>query len=41
VLRGIRLDEVGAIGEALTTAGVHSLGVALNTSDAFETITQV
>jgi 2-dehydro-3-deoxyphosphogalactonate aldolase len=41
VLRGIRPDEVVAVGEALITAGIHILEVPLNSPDAFESITRL
>lgn len=41
VLRGIRPDEVIAIGEALIAAGIHILEVPLNSPDAFESITRL
>ena len=41
VLRGIRPDEVVAIGTALIAAGIHILEVPLNSPDPFESITRL
>lgn len=41
VLRGVRPDEVVAVGEALIAAGIHILEVPLNAPDAFESITRL
>ena len=41
VLRGIRPDEVTAVGEVLIAAGIHILEVPLNSPDAFESITRL
>ena len=41
VLRGIRPDDVVAVGEALIAAGVHILEVPLNSPDPFESITRL
>lgn len=41
VLRGIRPDDVVAVGEALITAGIHILEVPLNSPDAYESITRL
>ncbi len=41
VLRGIRPDEVVAIGETLVAAGIRILEVPLNSPDAFESITRL
>jgi 2-dehydro-3-deoxyphosphogalactonate aldolase len=41
VLRGIRPDEVVAIGDAIIAAGIHILEVPLNSPDAFESITRL
>lgn len=41
VLRGIRPDEVVAIGEALIAAGIHILEVPLNSPEPFESITRL
>lgn len=41
VLRGIRPDEVVAVGEALIAAGIHILEVPLNSPEAYESITRL
>lgn len=41
VLRGIRPDEVEAVGEALIGAGLRILEVPLNSPDPFESITRL
>jgi 2-dehydro-3-deoxyphosphogalactonate aldolase len=41
VLRGVRPDEVVAVGEAVIAAGIHILEVPLNSPDAFESITRL
>ena len=41
VLRGIRPDEVVAIGDTLIAAGIRILEVPLNSPDAFESITRL
>jgi 2-dehydro-3-deoxyphosphogalactonate aldolase len=41
VLRGIRPDEVEAVGEALIAAGLRILEVPLNSPDPFESITRL
>ena len=41
VLRGIRPDQVVAIGDALIAAGIRILEVPLNSPDAFESITRL
>jgi 2-dehydro-3-deoxyphosphogalactonate aldolase len=41
VLRGIRPDEVVAIGDAIIAAGICILEVPLNSPDAFESITRL
>ena len=41
VLRGIRPDEVVAIGDALIAAGIRILEVPLNSPDAYESITRL
>jgi 2-dehydro-3-deoxyphosphogalactonate aldolase len=41
VLRGIRPDEVVAVGEVLIAAGIHILEVPLNSPEAYESITRL
>ena len=41
VLRGIRPDEVEAVGAALIAASIHILEVPLNSPDPFESITRL
>jgi 2-dehydro-3-deoxyphosphogalactonate aldolase len=41
VLRGIRPDEVVAVGEAIIAAGIHILEVPLNSPEPFESITRL
>lgn len=41
VLRGIRPDEVVAVGKALIAAGIHILEVPLNSPDPLESITRL
>jgi 2-dehydro-3-deoxyphosphogalactonate aldolase len=41
VLRGIRPDEVVAIGDTIIAAGIRILEVPLNSPDAFESITRL